>query len=134
MLKSDNFQRTQLDNKPRGPGIGCLLEIPARIGTRGTLAHCTSAWRSTNGRTHSRLEYECCDPSKYMRCAPLPCKQGLLNAVKWLSDSGRGRVPNFSVQPSRPLPSCENSQTLRCNSNEFPLLSAQPCSLLLLAC
>lgn len=83
---------------------------------------------------HSRLEYECCDPSKYMRCAPLPCKQGLLNAVKWLSDSGRGRVPNFSVQPSRPLLSCENSQTLRCNSNEFPLLSAQLCSLLLLAC
>jgi len=48
--------------EPR-PGTVRRVGMPSRIGTRGTLAHCTSTRRDgADGRIGRGLEYECCDP------------------------------------------------------------------------
>lgn len=122
---SDRLDDVNETVSPRRSSL-CLLEEGLGLGSRGsppcqhvsTLeAHSHTALMHGGVRTdgaHSPLEYECCDPSKYMRCAPFPCKQGLLNAVKWLYGSGRGRVTNFPVQTIRLLflPSCRQLPTL----------------------
>lgn len=77
-LRKGGFTRRSLAS-----GTVHHVGMPSRIGTRSTLAHCTwTRRRRGRGRLDAGLEYECRDPSKCMRRATLPCKQGLLSAVK----------------------------------------------------